>query len=412
MLAAVTLDAALALSGADASGAVQGSSPTPTVRTSLPTPDTVLRLASGPTLAIYRPPPESSDVVAVRLSVPLVEHPLERGAGTLLARLATMRMLDAVGTTGAEVSALRSPWSLSYAVEGAAADLDFLGSLLRIGVGPPSFAYSRFRELLAIYKDEASGAAEAPAEHVLALMLREIAPHRAVDGTGAEGPAPGMGYSLLRGFWARSHIPESMTVLIYSSAEPAVILAALGALGSPDPPPAGLEGAPAPPLPALLRPPVTKHWHGAAWSDDEPLDPRAPVLARLMFGQLSSGPSEIGISVSFVPLLDRSVLAVVGAAYPRRSNAVREQIRTLLGRVRDLLTESEVKKAARAVSLQRRKAASSPGALLSEIGEAYDATGDLTAAERRLKALDTLGIGRMLEYLDALDGPVTAQLPQ
>ena len=367
----------------------------------LPSPDTIIRLVDGPEIFLF--PAEATGVAAIRVFVPVTEHPVERGAGAVVAELAERRMRGAVGSTGADVSATRSPWGISYSVEGAEIDLDFLGFLIRTGVAAPSPGDGNLPEILVLSREEASRREESPEEYLVARLLTEL-------GVTTASAAGELRFARIRELWARTHVPGSMAVFVHTSAEPAVVLAALGILGNRDPPPAGLDDLPHPSIAASGRPSTIRRWHGSVWADRSPADPRAEVLVRLIAARMNSGPDESVMAVRLLTLADRSAIVVTGAAYPRGANTVRELLRGIVDRVRETLTEQEVREAAREAALERWTRLDRPAAVLRAITDAYGTTGELAAASERLRQLESLGLAEMLEYVETLDGPRYADL--
>lgn len=374
-------------------------------------PDTVVQRENGLRIVFFRPS-GPSNVVSLRLFVPLVESVGGPGGGALLAGLAERRMADAIGTTSARVSVSHSPWGIGYGADGAEIDLDFLGFLMRTGAGPPAPGSANLAELIALQSEEMSGQEESPAEHLVALLVSEARS----QGGAASGRTRGAGsgyrrssWGALRELWAETHTHARMTLFVHSAAEPAVVLAAIGPLGNPEDPPV-LARPPVPSSRPPDAPPVIRRWHGAAWSDNSPLDPRAQVLARLIASRLRAGSFEAEVAARMVVLEDRTVVFVTGAAYNRGSSQVRSQIRGAVSSIAETLTEAEVRRTARAVALDYWSKLTSPGGWMEAMSEAYAATGNLEALDERLRSLDELGLPGMLVYIAGLNGPFLADL--
>ena len=386
-------------------GALAGGEPT----TAQLAPDTAFRVPGGPAVALFRPPYSQPGLVVLRVSVPVSEHRIEEGAGAILAGLAERRMQGALGVAVARVKASHSPWGVSYLVEGAEVDLDFLGFVLRAGTSAPIPDPHFFRQLLSERSDELACRAESPPDYLLAKLLSE-ANLVGVGTFGFGSTAPPLSAAALTDLWARTHRPELMTLIVHSTVEPAAILAALGPLGNPDEPPPGLEGLPAPPERRPGEPSPIRRWYGAAWVDDSPLNPCAPIVARLAATRLVSGPGETEFSSRMITLADRSVHTIIGAAYPGWSSGVQDRVSSILSLVRSSLTEDEVRKTATALAVEYRLGAAGPGGLIETVGLARDATGLEGAAQDYLDALASITVADIIAYIDALNGPFVATM--
>ena len=200
-------------------------------------PDTVLVVAGGPRVVLVNS--LAGGIAALRLSVPLVEGPAEAGAGMALLDLALERMQGLAGPVGALVSASRTPWGLAYAVEGAAADLEYLAYLLREAVAEPkndALALGRVRLRLS---EAVAREVETPSGHLIAELRRTAAPEfPPIQGTAATVAT--LDVARIREVWWRSHRPEAMTLVVAAAVVPEVVLASvkdMGAVGSPGGPP-------------------------------------------------------------------------------------------------------------------------------------------------------------------------------
>jgi len=368
-------------------------------------PDTLFRIPGGAQVALFTPPPGGEGVAVLRLSVSIHEHPLEEGASDVLAHLALDRMSGARGPTAARVSTDSSPWGVSYTVEGVEEDLDYLGYILRIAVSRPDLNSGFERRIRALREDRLSRRSESPGNFLVSRLLSAALPSGA-GSTGFGWDAPEISSSALVDIWARTHRPEAMRVVVHSSAEPTVVLAALGRLGNPDEPALGLEGVPFPTRLTPRRPELIRRWYGSLWIDDRQLDPRAPILARLIAGKLSSGTGELELASRLIVLRNQSAHAVIGAAYGRRASRARDAVRSVLSAVRSELDETEVLRLARSVAIDYRSGAASPAGMIDVVGRAWDATGRVDGADLYLRALRTLSSDDIVAYIDALSGPV------
>jgi predicted Zn-dependent peptidase len=370
-------------------------------------PDTVVQSPGGARIVVLGS--RTGGVAALRLSVPLVEHAAEAGAGAVLGALALERMSGPARQIGAQARVERTPWGLSYLVEGAEADIEYLTYLLRLAVQEPAPAaqvLSGIRDRLAA---DLRGEAEASLERLLGT-LQEAAVPGAFSVHGTPGTIAEVSEARLREVWSRSHRASHMSVVAVTAFDPAVLLAnlhRLGAQGDSAPP---LGAAPAPIREEIIAPPALRSWHALAWSDHSVSDPHAAVLARLITSRIESGPSEMEMTAQLRQLSDRSLLVVAGAAQSRRAPAVRARVAALLGELRDSLDVETVAAARSDVTLAYRRAASNPAGLAEHFGRAWDATGDLSGASAYLVAASTITRESLAAYIDGLEGPFEARV--
>ena len=187
-------------------------------------PDTVLRAAGVPRVLILRANP--GGVTALRLSVPLLERPAEAGVGRMLAALSERRMEGAAREISARVSGQRTPWGLTYSVEGAGADIEHLAYLLRLAVEEPAPDFSELDRLRAELLSDLDRRAESPGDRLLTDLRRAAAPDLP-SLAGSHVSVRRFDASLMRAVWRRSHRASSMSLVAMTSVDPTVLLAML-----------------------------------------------------------------------------------------------------------------------------------------------------------------------------------------
>lgn len=373
-------------------------------------PDSVLRAPGFP--AIVRLPAPTRGVVTLRLSIPLRETPREAGAGRLLEALARERMSGPAATLGAQMETGRTPWGLVYTVSGPVADLDYLVYLLREAARFPGADEGRLvPERRAL--DEALRRLEETGGGRVEAALRQGATPGQPPVEGTRGSVVSLSAGLLRDVWARSHHPDSMTLVVLGAVADPVLLATLAGLGAGadvTAPPA-LDG-PAPTSPPPGRVETLRRWYGAAWSTAGPLDPRAAVAAVLLSRHLRQDATDYEAQVRLWETPDRTVLGVVGAAYPARFAALRSRVDGLLAATAGELEPGEVAgvaaRARRDLLLQAR----TPWGRVHLVGRFLDAGLSGGAARAYLDQLATLDDASIRAFLTAMAAaaPVRAEV--
>lgn len=372
-------------------------------------PDTVLVVPGGPRVILVNS--VGGGVAALRLSVPLIEGPAEAGAGVILRDLALQRMRGLAGPVGAHISASRTPWGLAYAVEGAAADLEYLAYLLREAVAEPEgdpLALGQSRQRLAA---KIARESETPSGRLIAELRRAAAPGLPPL-YGTAGTVAGLDVARIREVWRRSHRPEAMTLVVAAAVVPEVVLASvkgMGAVGSPVGPPLD---APAPPEPSPARAHPLRTWYGEAFDAGLPSDPHAAVAVRLISDILRERSHGFEAGVQLLALRDRWLLVVAGAAYGRDERAMRTVISGVLAETRSALTPQAVGAVVERLRRDILFEARTPAGLVERIGQASDITGAASAASVYMAALERVDLQSLSAFWDAMisTGPTTAEV--
>lgn len=372
-------------------------------------PDTVLAASGSPRMVLVSS--VDGGVAALRLSVPLVESPVEAGAGQVLRDLALARMEGLAGPVGARVGATRTPWGLVYTVEGAAADLEYLAYLLREALAEPNEGGVEIERSRLALSQAVARTAETPAGRLLDDLRRAAAPHLPpLHGT--PGTVARLDAARIRSVWRRSHQPETMTLVIAAAVVPEVVLAAIrgmGAVATAAPPPLD---APAPPEGPRERPQSLRTWHGEAWSAGPLSDPRATVASLLLTQTVAEATDGFEAGVQLQALQDGWLLVVAGAAYSGEVRRMRGVVTGALERTRDGLSEGTVRAAVQRLCRQLLFDARTPSGLVGRIGREVEVTGSPHGASRYLDALTAVDLPAMSDYLNGLlaAGSVTAEV--
>lgn len=362
-------------------------------------PDTVLAPPEGPRIVLLTSPGEG--VAALRLAVPLRESPAEAGAGRLLRDLALERMRTLARPVGAEVSAARTPHGIAYAVEGAAADFEYLAYLLRQAVTSPDLEGPGFQEARLRLEAEVTADVETPSRRIAGLLRAQVAPgHPPLQGT--RGSVAGLDPARVANVWRRSHQASAMTLVVSAPVAPEVVLAATRGLGAPEeaaapPPDAAPPSEPRPPSPEAIR-----TWYGEARGAGGVGDPSGPVVARLVAARLRALDSPFEVGVELWELPDRWVLAVMGAAPPSDAQALRRAVAGALADVRGSLDPRSVTAAVAELRRDLLVEARTPAGLVAVVGRALEATDDPRAAADDAAALASVDVDAVRRRLEEM----------
>lgn len=360
-------------------------------------PDRTLAPPGGARFYLYTT--GTSDVVALRVSVPFREGPDEAGAGQILKTLAEDRMEAVASRIGARSRVVRSPDAMVYEVAGPAADMDFLAWVLREGLREPDA--SRFPQLQRSARIEAERRLETP-EGALALRLRDRLSPSAPPLFGTLPALERMDPSRLRSLWERTHARDALTVIIVGNVSPEVVLASLTDLGIPSasnrssPPGGAATGQPVP-TPELIR-----HWVGEARRIPGGRDPRALVATRMIAETVRSNPGDYEIGVEMWELDRDWILVLSGAAYPRSRTAMNSRVQNILGETMDRVTDEDVRRHAAGLRAELLEAARTPWGLADVVGHAIDAGETPDRVQELLSEFAALRGGDIVRFLEAM----------
>lgn len=394
----LTLVALPGLSGQEATVAATASSPFH--------PDTAVVSEAGTRVVLMRG--LDPGVAALRLSVPVVERPDEAGIGRILRDLGLERIRTLARPFGVEVDVVHTPWGLAYSAAGAAEDFETLAWLLREATARPDTRGAAFERARAALREEAARREETPAGRIVRDLRARVAPEAAPETPGAGGVDALGGDAVVRA-WRRTHQASAMTLVVAAPVALEVVLAGVHDLGAPMP---GLDAPD--PIPVATPAPVQtlRVWHGEAFPAGPPDEPVATVAALLVSRHLerATGPWETSVQLWTLP--GRSVLTVLGAAYPRNAAAMRETVASALSATAEGLDDDTVRRAATRVRREILFTARSPSGLVATVGRAYEAGGgpsDVESRLDRLATLDAAGVRSFLTQLMAL-GPVRSEV--
>lgn len=339
----------------------------------------VIEPRGGPRV-IYRSMSTPS-LVAVRLSVPVVEWPGTRGAARLLQSLARGDLESGAGAIGARVELESTPTHAVYTIVGPAKGFEAMATLLRRAVSAPALSERGLTAIQARSEQAALAALELPDTRVyLALRASLLATTDASDAP----PTPDrLGAEHVEWFWRRYYVPERMTAVVVGAVSIAEVISAFEGWNAPPPP--TLPPGPAEPV----DPPRTEavaRWVGIAW----PVyghDPAAlAVASALVTGRLAG----TGLARARAELLwepDRLGFVVVGSALPGSQRNPARILREAVEKAAEEVTGDEVAAARRALYHSLLYEARTPQGLASLIGRFSDCTGDPLGAVRFLDAL-------------------------
>jgi len=370
-------------------------------------PDTVVVSDSGTRVVLMRGPDPA--VAALRLSVPVIERPEEAGIGRVLRDIGLERIQTLARPFGVEVDVEHTPWGLAYSVAGATEDFETLAWLLREASARPDTRGASFERARAALREEAARREETPLGRIVRDLRARAAPEVAPETPGSRGVDALDGDAVVRA-WQRTHQASSMTLVASAPVALEVVLTGVHDLGAPPSP----EPPAADPIPVPRPAPVQtlRVWHGEAFAAGPADDPIATVAALLVSQRLerTTGPWETSVQLWTLP--GRSVLTVLGAAYPRNAGTMRETVASALGATAEGLDDGTVHRAASRIRREILFAARSPSGLVAAVARAYEAGGgpaDIVSRLDRLATLDAAGVRSFLSRLMAL-GPVRSEV--
>ncbi len=370
-------------------------------------PDTVVVSDTGVRVVLLGGPDPA--VAALRLSVPFVERPDEAGIGRVLQDMALDRLQTLARPFGVQVDVVRTPWGLAYSAAGAAADFETLAWLLREASARPETGGAAFARARAGLREAAARGEETPLGKVSRELRARVAPEATPETPSAAGADALDGAAVLRA-WQRTHQGSAMTLVIAATVSVEVVLASVHDLGAParveivasDPPPSA--------RPATVQ--TLRVWHGEAFAAGTADDPLARIAALLVARQLerTTGPWETSVQLWTLP--GRSVLVLLGAAYPRNAPAMRDAVGSALAATAAALDDGEVRSATARLRRDILLGARTPSGLVATVGRAYEsgeAPEDIDARLRTLGELDAAALRTFLSELSAR-GPVRAEV--
>ena len=366
-------------------------------------PDTVLTPPGGPTIALFQA--GATEVVSLRVSIPLEEAVEEAGAGQLLRIQARDRMESLAQRVGAQVEVQRTPRTMVYQVTGAVEDLDFLGWILREGLSPPD--PNRFESARREASTDLERRLETP-EGALALRLLNALSPGAAPLQGSQGSLDRMNHGRLSAVWARSHVRHQARVVAAGRIETPVLLSVLTDLGLPD------QG-PSPQLPSgeatgqsMGSPEVIRYWV----ADGYPLGGASLgaglVAARLLAGVVRDAPGDYEAAVEIWEIGTRRALVLSGAAYPRSRTALSNRLSELLSEGMAQVGTERVAETVAGLETEVRASVQRPAGLAEFVGAAWDRDGDPEAADTFLSELRNVDP----DQVETLLRELAAQSPQ
>lgn len=365
-------------------------------------PDTVLTPPGGPAIALFQT--GATEVVSLRVSIPLEETVEEAGAGQLLRIQARDRMDDLAGRIGARAQVQRTPRTMVYQVTGSVEDLDFLAWILRVGLSPPD--PNRFEAARREARTDLDRRLETP-EGTLALRLLNALSPGATPLQGSQGAFDRMDHGRLSAVWARSHVRSDARVVAAGRIDAPVLLSVLTDLGLPEEGPSPQLSGTGATGQSLGSPEVIRYWV----ADGYPLEGASLgtglVTARLLAGMVRDSPGDFEASVEIWEIGLRRALVLSGAAYPRGRSALSNRLSGLLAEGAGQVEGERVARAVAELEADVRASAQDPAGLAEFVGSAWDRDGDPESADAFLRELRDV----TLDQVEALLRELAARSP-
>lgn len=346
-------------------------------------------------------------IVAMRLSVPITEVPIEAGTAQVLAILARARLKGLVAPLGVDADVQRTPWGLAYTVAGPDTDFDYLAFVLREVTSLPEL--SRVEEARTLLRREMIRLQETGRGRV-ELGLRQVTAGALPSISGTPETIEAMSAGTVRDVWARSHRRDRMTLMVSGEVSDELLLASFDRLGSTDPLLESASGVPVPTGPRPERLDLLRTSAGSAWEASEPLSPEAVVAAAMLTESMRQSAAPFEARVSLWESNGHTTLALIGAAFPGDLRALRSWLDQGLGRLAGELSDASVTQMARTLRGEVLFGARTPFGQVQLVGRFVDAGLPRSAARdylNRLSALDAVG---MRSFLEALGRTTPARL--
>ena len=399
-LVAIVLSCA-ALSGGSLGAQQPGSAPPATANADALRPVAGLSSPSGP--RILRLPSPAPGIVALRLSVPIVEAPIEAGSAQVLAILARARLTGLIAPLGIQADVQRTPWGLAYTVAGPSTDFDYLAFVLREVTSLPEL--SRVEEARTLLRREIVRLQETGRGRV-ELGLRESAAGATPPITGTAATVEAISPGGIRELWVRTHRRDQMTLLVSGEVSDQLLLASLDRLGTTDPGTEAPFTAPVPPGPRPQALDLLRTSGGVAWVAPEPLSPEAALAAALLTESMRQTATGFEARVSLWESNGHSTLALIGAAFQSDLRRLRSWLTDGLSLLSGELTDQAVAETARALRGDVLFGARTPVGQVQLVGRFVDAGLPADAARAyldRLVAMDAAGVRGFLTTLQQSD---------
>jgi hypothetical protein len=345
-------------------------------------PDLVFASPGSPRILRLGAP--GSQLISVRVTVPVREAANEAGAGRLLQTMGVERVDDRARGNGISFAGSRTPWGITYSATGARADFDLIQELLHQALAEPTISEAEFERQRRTLYNEVLDRQETPTSRIVAdLRTKAVPTAPPIDGTAAS--LFSMTRLAVRDVWTRTHRPDSMTVMVYGDVQQDRLLEAFKDLGAPRTATAGRSTS-------TLRPQTPRavqgfrQWAGYGWVVSDARDPHVLVASVLITDALQGRTEPFESNVQLWDTERGRLLVVLGAAYPQGATRMRSRLSTLLRDTRTGLTESKVTEAVARVRRELLVGARTPMGLVSLVGRSYDATRDAGASTKLLAA--------------------------
>ena len=371
-------------------------------------PNEVLSVPGGPEVAVIRT--SGSEVASLRVSLPLREEGAEAGAGYLLAMAATERMQGLAGRIGAMAGAERTPGAIVYQVSGPVTELDFLGWILREGVGRPPF--DALAEALDRLRIEQERMLETP-RGVLAARLRAALAPATASILGTVGSLERMDRARLTGIWERTHRRGAARIVVAGGVPSELVLLLVNDLGLRDAPGGATvatgEETGSPPLP---DPEVIRHWVAEAYPLLDGDEVGALVATRFLGEAYESESGDFEVGLEIWDTGGGRALVVTGAAYGRSREAMEARLEGMFAEAAARITAGDVERLSDALRTEILMAGRTPWGLADIVGQAWDAGGGPGGIDELTTALASIGSVEVIGLLRALGraAPVREEL--
>lgn len=369
------------------------------------------RAAAPAALIVHSQP--ALPLVALRLSL-LADDPAGyAGVGHLLQHLHYPALQEQVARVGGQVRLERNSDALVYTVVGPAAELAYLGGVLRSALAVPRVSETTLRIEAGVLAEERLAEWETAAGHVRAALRQQLFPQD-LPATGTVAAARRWTVEALPGLWAQMYRPERVSVVAVGDVNVELVARAFGEL--PEPPAAPLPEPRVDTLPP--RPPAraeaTQGWLALGYAAEPGAEPAALSLAAwLLRRELRAHLPDASVEVEHWWTHHGQALVLVASAPEAALPVARRALAVGLPSLLPELTPGRVRAAAEALRREMLFHSRGPANMASLLGQFADRGGEPDAAQRFYDALGATGAGELERLLTTLAArtPARVELP-
>jgi predicted Zn-dependent peptidase len=351
-------------------------------------------------------------IVALRMSLLVHDPEGYAGAGHLFQHLHFPRLRDQVRRVGGHVQMQRNVDAIVYTVTGPAAELEYLGGVLKSALVAPAVSPGEMVAVTRELREERLAEWETAERHVRAQLRSRLFPAD-LPAAGTDAAAERIDIPLLRSLWGELYQPERISVVAVGDVDLDDVRQVFADL--PGPPGDRLRRTFTDTVPATGLAPAeaTRGWLGLGYSAAG-IDPVGlTVTARLLGDALREQLPTARVQAEHWWTHQGQALAVSIAVPEAQLAAARRDLGAALATVQRNLSETAVRDAATAVRREMLFYSRTPERMAELVGSFADRDGDPNASQRFFSDLGRVGVRDIERVLDQLAArtPVRVDIP-